>query len=555
MIGVHQDRVEQFMKKSLDNLQLDYVDLYLIHFPVGVKYVEGTVRPDAERLELDDTDHIAIWKKMEEQVNAGRTKTIGLSNFNKQQIDRIVKSAKIQPACLQVELHVFLQQRELVQYCQQRGIVVVAYSPLGSPGFNKFLEKLGQKPKQLPDMLHDATITKIAQKHDKSNAQILLRYLLQRGIVAIPKSVTSKRIKENIDVFDFALDEGDMKALDDLEVGEDARVCDFKHYKKNMAAKIFMEMPGGFKVPAIGLGTWQVTEPSELEGALNSALEVGYRHIDTAYVYENEQIVGRVINQWISSGKIRRDELFITTKLPPSGVHKDRVELFMKKSLENLQLDYVDLYLVHVPIGTRYDEVKGNTMDPIETDHLSTWKAMEQQVDAGRTKAIGLSNFNAKQIDRIYRAARIKPACLQVELHVYLQQRELVNYCHQHNIVVVAYSPLGSPAYNKFLEGFGKEARQLPDMLHDPVITKIAKNHKKTNAQVMLRYLVQNSIVAIPKSIRLSRIKENIDIFDFNLSKEELKAMDNLEVGESARVVNFQVFTGFPEHVEWPFPK
>ncbi|KAJ8936794.1 hypothetical protein NQ318_021936 [Aromia moschata] len=307
-------------------------------------------------------------------------------------------------------------------------------------------------------------------------------------------------------------------------------------------------------MPAIGIGTWQCTDESELEKALDAALEIGYRHIDTAFVYENEKVVGKVINQWISSGKLKRNDLFVTTKLPPCGGHPDRVELFMKKSLENLQLDYVDLYLIHVPVATRYDEVKIETMEPIETDHIAIWKAMEKQVDAGRTKAIGISNFNVKQIDRILKSKpRIKPSCLQVELHVYMQQRELVNFCHQNGIVVVAYSPLGSPGYNKFLSAFGTE-RQLPDMLHDPVITRIAKSHKKSNAQVMLRYLLQKNIVAIPKSVTPARIKENIDVFDFELSAKELKELDALEVGEDARIVNFQVFKAFPEHPEFPWP-
>uniref|UniRef100_V5I8R5 Aldose reductase-related protein 2 n=1 Tax=Anoplophora glabripennis TaxID=217634 RepID=V5I8R5_ANOGL len=166
---------------------------------------------------------------MEEQVDAGRTKTIGLSNFNVRQIDRVLKSARIKPACLQVETSCLLATKgSLVKFCHQNGIVVVAYSPLGSPGYNKLLTRIGAEPRKLPDMLNDETIKKIASKHKKTNAQVMLRYLLQRDIVAIPKSVTPARLKENIDVFDFSLDAAEVKALDDLEVGEEARVCDFK---------------------------------------------------------------------------------------------------------------------------------------------------------------------------------------------------------------------------------------------------------------------------------------------------------------------------------------
>ncbi|XP_023310768.1 alcohol dehydrogenase [NADP(+)]-like [Anoplophora glabripennis] len=326
-----------------------------------------------------------------------------------------------------------------------------------------------------------------------------------------------------------------------------------------MAAKIFKDMPGGLKMPAIGLGTWQVTNEAEIETALNAALELGYRHIDTAFAYQNEHIIGRVLQEWFSSGKLKREDLFITTKLPMQGVHPDRVEMFIKKSLESLKLDYVDLYLIHFPIGSKY--VEGQTrpsLDSMQTepeDHVGVWKKMEEQVDAGRTKTIGLSNFNVRQINRVLKSARIKPACLQVELHVYLQQRELVKLCHQNGIVVVAYSPLGSPGYNKVLTQIGAETKKLPDMLHDKTIKKIATKHKKSNAQVMLRYLLQRDIVAIPKSVTPARLKENIDVFDFTLDAAEVKALDDLEVGEEARVCDFRIVPGLLNHPEFPFLK
>ncbi|CAH1995589.1 unnamed protein product [Acanthoscelides obtectus] len=162
-----------------------------------------------------------------------------------------------------------------------------------------------------------------------------------------------------------------------------------------------------------------------LETALNAALEVGYRHIDTTYVFENEKIIGR----WISTGKIKRDNFYITTKLALCGVHPDRVEMMLKESLEELRLNYVDLYLLHFPVGTNYVErclVTPPTMLKLEnSDHVELCKKMEEQVDAGRTKAIRLSNFNRKQIVTILKSCRIKPAYLQIEIHVAIQQREL----------------------------------------------------------------------------------------------------------------------------------
>nr|CAI5830155.1 unnamed protein product [Callosobruchus analis] len=186
--------------------------------------------------------------------------------------------------------------------------------------------------------------------------------------------------------------------------------------------------------------------------------------------------------------------------------------MMMKKSLDNLRLNYVDLYLVHFPIGT-------NQMI------LFPLQKMEEQVDAGRTKAIGLSNFNQRQIERILKSARIKPACLQIEIHVAMQQKELVDFCHKHGIVVVAYSPLGSP-----------------NMIQNPVVKQIAEKHKKSTGQVMLRFLIQRDIVPIPKSVNPARIKQNFEVFDFKLDDEDMKKLGDLDIGESARVCDFKFF-------------
>nr|XP_008192480.2 PREDICTED: 1,5-anhydro-D-fructose reductase [Tribolium castaneum] len=315
-----------------------------------------------------------------------------------------------------------------------------------------------------------------------------------------------------------------------------------------MTANMYLNLPGGLKMPALGLGTWQARDRDELIDALNCALELGYRHIDTAYIYENEEIIGDVLKEWFTSGKLKREDLFITTKLPMIGIHPDRVEFFMKKSLESLQLDYVDLYLVHFPLGYKYDDSTGgpllNDRQQIVTegvtDQAAIWKKMEEQVDAGRTKTIGLSNYNITQIETVLKSARIKPANLQVELHVYLQQRALVDFCHENDITVVAYSPLASPCYNKFLEELGTEPKKLPEILSDPVVNKIAKKHSKTPAQIVLRFLLQRGIGAVPKSVTPERLQENINIFDFALDDNEFEELWNLEVGEDARVYDFR---------------
>ncbi|XP_043261124.1 aldo-keto reductase family 1 member A1 [Colletes gigas] len=314
-------------------------------------------------------------------------------------------------------------------------------------------------------------------------------------------------------------------------------------------------LPNGCSMPALGFGTWQAKEADVLEKALDTALEAGYRHIDTAPVYENEEIIGKVLKKWIDSGKVKRSDLFIVTKLPPSGNRPESVEKYIKKSLQDLQLEYLDLYLIHTPLAF----VDGEGLHPVDkdgqikldcsTDHVKVWAEMEKQVKCGRTKAIGLSNFNIGQIERVLKSATTKISMLQIELHVFFQQNELVHYCREHEIPITAYSPLGSWGLVKLM---GK-TEEIPDMLLDPVVLEIAKAHKKTAAQILLRFIVQHNIAAIPKSTNPKRIKENIDLFDWELKPDDVEKLKRLDKGKSGRICDFTFFKGLDRHPEFPF--
>jgi len=321
---------------------------------------------------------------------------------------------------------------------------------------------------------------------------------------------------------------------------------------------------GDFKIPVIGLGTWQTTD-EETELAINAAIDAGYRHIDTAYVYSNENAIGNALKKVFASGKIKREDIFITTKLPPIANNPQYVEKYMKKSLESLKLDYVDLYLVHTPCGMNHHP-DGNPLPKKEngdfdfdmsTDLIAVWKAMEDQVDAGRTKAIGISNFNKNQIQRILKSCRIRPANLQVELHAYLQQKELVQFCNENKITIVAYAPIGSPGYKNFAEKINADVSSIKvcNLLEDPVVTEIAKAHSKTSAQVLLRFLLQTGVSIIPKSVNPARIKQNIEVFDFSLSPSEMDKLRGLDKGENGRIFDMTTFKSAKDHPEYPFRK
>lgn len=288
-------------------------------------------------------------------------------------------------------------------------------------------------------------------------------------------------------------------------------------------------MSHGRTIPLVGLGTWK-SKPGEVYQAVKDAiLEGGYRHIDCAFVYQNEEEVGKALTEVILSGAVKREDLFITSKCWNTFHSTHLVPEAIQKSLKALQLDYLDLYLIHWPFG--YQE--GGSIFPqdangvsitSDVDYLDTWKGMEEVHGKGWTKAIGLSNFNVDQTKRVLAAAKVRPVCNQVECHPYLAQNELIEFSKKEGITIVAYSPLGSPDRPWAKAGD-------PSLLEDPALVEIAKNHNKSTAQVLIKWQAQRGVVVIPKSVTKSRILSNIDIFDFELTPQEMKTVGSFDRG------------------------
>jgi len=305
--------------------------------------------------------------------------------------------------------------------------------------------------------------------------------------------------------------------------------------------KTYVEFFNGKKMPIVGFGMWQADKPEVLEAALDKALEVGYRHFDTAFGYGNEDVFGRVLNRWFSTGKVKREDLFIVTKLPIQGSHADRCEFFLKLSLKKLQLDYVDLYLVHIPACNKVAENgidaatddKGNGVPDLTSNLEKLWTAMEAQVTAGRAKSIGLSNFSLPQIDRIMKVATTQPANIQVELNAYYPKKQLRELCAKYGITVCAFAPLGSPGrLESYVNDKGSHLKvKVPVLLTNPTVVEVAKKHNKSPAQVLLRFIIQQGIVVIPKSVTPARIVENFNVLDFELDAESMKKLDTIDSG------------------------
>lgn len=251
------------------------------------------------------------------------------------------------------------------------------------------------------------------------------------------------------------------------------------------------------RLPWLGFGVWRITGDTETEKAVRAALEVGYRSIDTATIYRNERGVGRAIR----AAGVRREDLFVTTKLWNDDIRAGRVAEAFEASMERLGLEYVDLYLVHWPIAGKI---------------VPTWKAMEKLLQTGRVKAIGVSNHLRPHLDELLAAADVVPEVNQIEYHPYLQSRALVEFCRAEGIQPEAWSPLMA----------GGAA------MRDETLARIAKRHGKTVAQVILRWDVQTGVVTIPKTTHVERMKENAAIFDFTLSADEMAAIAALDRNE-----------------------
>jgi diketogulonate reductase-like aldo/keto reductase len=281
----------------------------------------------------------------------------------------------------------------------------------------------------------------------------------------------------------------------------------------------------GQKMPMVGVGFWKSAQTEEVA---ETALGVGYRHLDNAAEYGNEGEVGKALHKGISLGVFKREDVFVTTKL--WNDHHDRVEDAMADSLKQFGLDYVDLWLMHWPVA-------GNTGDAVDPPIKDTWQRMEKQVDEGKAKAIGVSNFSVKKLQDVLSYARIKPAVLQVEAHVFWRNEELIEFAQSQGIVVTAYSPLASDdSAEKF------DRKDDPSIFENPTVLDIAKKLGKSPAQVVLRWGLQRDCVVIPKASSIEHLKSNLSVVEFELPAEDFEALSQLQ--PQRRMVDGSMFCG-----------
>lgn len=258
----------------------------------------------------------------------------------------------------------------------------------------------------------------------------------------------------------------------------------------------YKEFSNGVSIPMLGFGTYEI-DNADVPAAIQGALDAGYRHFDCAHIYGNEAAIGEAFKK----ADVKREDLFITSKVWNADQGYDKTLKAFEQTLADLQMDYLDLYLIHWPNEDNFDLT------------LDTWKAMETLYEQGKVKAIGVSNFSEDQLKKVFAMCKVKPMVNQIERHPYKVQSELGKFDEDNGIVNEGYSPIGHGHL----------------ILEDETINKIAKKHHKTATQVVLRWHIDTGFVVFPKSSKVARVKENFDIFDFNLDDDEIKAISALD--------------------------
>ena len=299
-----------------------------------------------------------------------------------------------------------------------------------------------------------------------------------------------------------------------------------------------LQFRNGDTAHAIGLGTWKA-KGETVKNAIKEAVRAGYRHIDTAAIYDNETDIGEAIQELIKEGTITRDQLFITSKLWNNAHKSEDVLPALNESLKKLQLDYLDLYLIHWPVAFKKEEIfpqdASGYVSLSEVPILETWTQMEKAKESHLAKHIGVSNFSKKKLDALVNVAKEQPEMNQVELHPLLQQNDLYEYCQSKNVLLTAYSPLGSGDRSAEMK-----AANEPNLFEIPTIKSIANKHKVHPAKVLLNWHVQRGTGVIPKSTTPKNIKANYEAAELELDQDDMDSIARLDM--NYRFINGKFF-------------
>lgn len=297
-------------------------------------------------------------------------------------------------------------------------------------------------------------------------------------------------------------------------------------------------------IPPLGLGTWK-SKRGEVGPAVTAALEIGYRHVDCASIYNNEREIGDALASYLNAGNLHRSDLWVTSKLWNNAHAAKHVRPALERSLINLQLDYLDLYLIHWPVAFASNITfpkKAEQFIPLEElPIIETWRAMEKLVKKGLCKHIGVSNFSISRLKELQSQASIQPLVNQIELHPFLQQKSMLQHCRSTGVELIAYSPLGSAQRTESDD---------TNLFHHPAIKRLSNKYQVTPAQILLAWGMQRGTIVIPKSIHPERLRENFDALNLRLSGADMAAISELDCGHRFLDGAFFAPAGSPYSVE-----
>ncbi|KAK9823653.1 hypothetical protein WJX72_004430 [[Myrmecia] bisecta] len=511
--------------QTLADLRTSYLDLYLIHWPVT----------DEHAVELDGPTQAETWAAMEKLVDEGLCKAIGVSNFSIKRLEELLPHCRIQPAVCQVEVHPYFRNDALIDFCTKHNIHVSAYCPLGSPN-----SSAKQVTRFAPSVTQDALVQGLAKKYGKAPQIVIIRWGIQHGTSVLPKSSNPDRIKSNLhSVVDFELSPEDYDAMTNLDfqlrmvdgcqfvnkVGPYRSFSDLWHDDTEAQRLKFIrslyeevEVPvttlnNGRRMPMLGLGTWKAPA-GQVGPIIERALRGGYRHIDCD---GNEVETGEALKLIFKEGVIERRDVHLTAQLLGTDHGAENVTRAVKTTLKNLQLDFIDMYLLHWPATSFAKEVL-----------KETWAALEKQVKKGKVLSIGVSNFSIEQLELLLTTCHIRPAVNQVQMLDTEKDHQLIGYCQSQDIECVAYSPMiDIPSTSG-----SDKPRNRPDAFKSPHLQSIARKYGKRPAEVFIRWAIQNGTIVVPKAVEMDVITAHLDALSWELAEEDMKALSYVKQHE-----------------------